>query len=144
MTTVVDRPVVGSVAPEYRRSFASAKLTVAVGGGLIAVWALLALAFISVTIGVIGLAIAAAVIAIDVVFTTPLHMVVDRDGVTLLYFRRTRTFGAKALVVTHDLPRGRLSIARRGSKRTIVRFSDDGNNDAVDAFVVAGVEVVSR
>jgi hypothetical protein len=144
MTTVVERPVVGSVAPEYRRSFAATKLAIAAGGGLIAVGALLALAFISVTIGVIGLAIAAAVIAIDVVFTTPLHMVVDRDGVTLLYFRRTRTFGAKALVVTHDLPRGRLSISRRGSKRRIVRFPDDGINDAVDAFVAAGVEVVSR
>jgi hypothetical protein len=68
---------------------------------------------------------------------------VSPDGVTLGFWNRTKNYPPKAIVVTHDVRSGRFSLRRPGKRRALVHFHDD-DPAAIGAFLIAGVEIISR
>jgi hypothetical protein len=144
MTVVTDRPVeVDTPTPVYRRTLKSGLINISLANGVIACWALLLLVFVSVPLGLFGLAFAATIGVCDARFNTPTALDVSPAGVELSYWKRTKVYDAKDVVLTHDVPRRRLHLARRGSKRALLRFTEEDKN-AVRPFMAAGVEIISR
>ena len=144
MTTVEIRPIEAtSATTEYRCSLPSARWAIAAVSGCIVCWALLAFVALSVTTGLLGLGLAGVLGVFDAMFATPTRVHVTPDGVTLGFWNRTKQYGSKAIVVTHEVPRGRISVRRRGGRRALARFYDDKSSDAARAFVAAGVEIRS-
>jgi hypothetical protein len=143
MTVVVERAISKAEAPAYRRRLDSARIAIAAVCGIVLIFALVAMVELSPVIGGAALVVAAAVGLLDAMFATPTRLDVDGDGVTLGFWKRVKRYEARHLVVTHEVPRGRFTITKRNKKRVLVQFNDDGD-DAVNAFVGAGVEVVSK
>ncbi len=144
MTAVVTRPE-PVARPTYRRPFSSGVFSIAAANGLIAFWAVLTLVRTSVLLGVAGLLFAGAVAYWDARYDTPTRLEVSADAIELGYWRRTSRIEGPALVLTHDVPRDRFTLARRGRRRSLVRFrAVDDSPRVVAAFMAAGVEILSR
>ena len=143
MTVVAERAVSPAPAPAYRRRLDSARIAIAAVAGIVAVFALLAMVEISPVVGGIALVVAAAVGLLDAMFATPTRLDVNGEGVTLGFWKRDKRYDVRSVVVTHEVPRSRYTITKRNKKRVLVQFNEDGD-DAVNAFVGAGIEVVSK
>lgn len=145
MTAVTTRPVEAELAT-YRHPSTSGVVSIAVAGGLIAVWATVILVSVSVTAGLIGIAIAIGATVFDAAYNTPTAIAVEPTGISMRYWRRTKRFDAADLVVTHKVPRDKFTVTRRGKRRSLMTFrarDSRGAATAVRAFMAAGVEIVS-
>jgi hypothetical protein len=142
MTVVVERAITAP-APAYRRRLTTARVAILAVAVPIAAWAVVAMVKLSPIVGGTALLVAGALALLDAMFATPTRIDVDGDGVTLGFWKREKQYDARNIVVTHDVRRGRVTITRRNKKRVLAEFADDGD-DAVNAFVGAGVEVVSK
>ncbi len=142
MTAVTTRPA--EAASTYRRTFGSGVLTILAANGVLAAWAVVIMLTTSSTLGLAGLAVAAVALTCDARFNTPTSIDVGDAGVTLGYWHRRRGFDARSVVLTHDVPRDRFTLVRRGHRRPLVRFRETNALEAARAFVAAGVEIVSR
>ena len=111
--------------------------------GVVAFWAVVIMASISVTAGLIGLLVAAGVALLDVQYATPTRIALSDEGITLGFWKREKTYASEELVVTHDVPKGRFSIRRKSGKRPLATFRDT-DNDLARTFVRAGVEIISK
>jgi hypothetical protein len=133
-----------AVAPTYERRLRSGFVAITAATALIAAWSLIILVTTSVTWGLSGLLLAAVVGVADAALNTPTRLAVTPDGVTLGYWRREKTFAPRDVVLTHDVPRDRLTLARRGKRRSLMQTRDRNAHKAVLAFVAAGVEIISQ
>jgi hypothetical protein len=136
------RPI-EATTPGYRRFLTSGVVSIAAVGGVIAGWSFLMMASFSVTAGLIGLVFAAGLVMLDARFATPTRIEVTDAGITLGYWKRDKTFAPGALVVTHDVPRGRFTVRRQGGKRALAMFRDQ-DAQLARIFVRAGVEIISK
>jgi hypothetical protein len=121
---------------------ASGVVAIAAASGVLAAWAVLVVAIVSVPLGLLGIVLAAVLACVDAEFATPTRLDVTSDGIVLGYWHRDRAFEPHAVVVSHDVRRNRCSIRRRGKRRVLARFRAD--REVVRAFVAARVEIVSR
>jgi hypothetical protein len=143
MTAVTTRPVQAELAT-YRHSAISGLVSIAVASGLIAFWAAVILVSVSVVAGLVGIAIAIGAGLADAAFNTPTAITVWPTGITMRSWRRTRQFDPSELVVTHNVPRDKFTIARRGKRRSLMTFRENRPQRAVRAFMAAGVELISK
>jgi predicted membrane-bound spermidine synthase len=145
MTAVTTRPVQAELAT-YRHRATSGLVSIALASGLIAFWAAVILVSVSVTAGLVGIVIAIGAGLADAASNTPTAIAVEPTGITMRYWRRTRQFDATELVVTHNVPRDKFVVTRRGKRRSLMTFRERdsrGSGRAVRAFMAAGVEIVS-
>lgn len=146
MTAVTTRPVQAELAT-YRHRARSGLVSIAVASGLIAFWAAVILVSVSATAGLVGIAIAIGAGLADAALNTPTAITVDPTGITMRYWRRTRQFDATELVVTHNVPRDKFVVSRRGKRRSLMTFKERdsrGSARAVRAFMAAGIELISN
>ncbi len=142
MTSVAVRPEAATTSG-YVRRLPAGVWAIAGVTGLVAAWAVIAFVSLSFTAGALGLLLAGAVGWFDAKFVTPSRFEVSPDGVLLGFWHRTKLHEPKAIVVRHNVRNGRFSLRRRGRKRTLVHFRET-DASAVRAFVIAGVEILSR
>jgi hypothetical protein len=146
MTAVTTRPVQAELAT-YRHNAISGLVSIAIASGLIAFWAAVILVSVSVVAGLVGIAIAIGAGLADAALNTPTAITVDPTGITMRYWRRTRQFDPGELVVTHNVPRDKFTVTRRGKRRSLMTFRERdsrGSARAVRAFMGAGTELISR
>jgi hypothetical protein len=92
--------------------------------------------------GIALFVVAAVVAALDARYATATHITIDERGVTLRYWKRTKTFAPKSVSILHDVRHGRLTLSCKGKHRALARFRDQ-RGSAVRAAMGAGVEVIS-
>jgi hypothetical protein len=143
MTAVTTRPVQATLST-YRHNATSGLVSIVVASGLIAFWAAVILVSVSVVAGLVGIAIAIGAGLADAALNTPTAITVEPTGITMRYWRRTRQFDASELVVTHNVPRDKFTVTRRGKRRSVMTFRENRPQRAVRAFMAAGVELISR
>jgi hypothetical protein len=140
-SVVQERSTVGQ-APKYQHALKSGTVAIGLVGGVLAGCAVVSAVMTAPRYGLVLLVVAAVVAALDARYATVTHIAIDERGVTLGYWKRTKTFAPKSVSILHDVPRGRLTLSRRGKKRTLARFRDP-RGTAVRAAMGAGVEVIS-
>jgi hypothetical protein len=118
-------------------------VSIAVASGLIAFWAAVIMVSVSVAVGLVGIAIAIGVGLADAALNTPTAITVESTGITMQYWRRAQHFDAAELVVTHNVPRDKFVVTRRGKRRSVMHFRENRPQRAVRAFMAAGVEIIS-
>lgn len=142
MTAVAIRPTEAPPIAPYRRALPAGVRSIAAVTGLVLAWAVIAFVALSATIGAGALVFAAVVGWFDANFATATRIEVTPESVTLGFWRRTKRYAAKAIVVTHDVRSDRFSLRRRNKRHALLHFHDD-DPAAVVAFLVAGVEIIS-
>jgi len=144
MTVVATRPLHAGEAAVLRRDLPVGTRDLLVVYGLLGVLSLAIGIAISPALGALALAITAVAALADAHYHTPRWIWVDERHVVLGYWLRSKRLSPRWVVLRHDVRRDRFVLARKGKRRTLVRFRDRDASTVTRAFIAAGVEIVSR